>query len=656
MTCVTAEPLDMCEAVPNVILQQPWIDLAPVELPEFLGQMEIKMASRVFYVSVIRRLGRALMALRYNGTLLPTLGALAFLVSLAWQNHAQAQQSDATTTISLATHHLSDIIAKGQVEQLGRLPVGQHLQLAIVLPIRNQAQLDALLKDLYDPKSSNYRKFLSVQDFTDRFGPTQADYAALVQYVTNHGMTVKGTHPNRLVLSVDAPVSAINDAFNVTMKVYKHPTESRRFYSPDREPTVNFGVALWHITGLDDLSISRRASLPGSSPGGGYTGADFRAAYSAGALTGAGQSIGLLGGSFRIEDVRAYFEFIGQPFHAGAVRTVSVDGADTSCPLSDDCGELAIDIEQALSMAPGLDSVIVYEGVDSAVFSRMATDNIAKQLSTSLTFGADPQTDDPIFDEFALQGQTLFAASMDSGSYVLSACQQGVISACSPYPSENAFVTAVGGTTLTTTGPGGAWASETAWGGSGGGISTDGVPIPPYQASSGIINNANQGSTTLRNLPDVAGYADQNSYVCANGNCGTGVTGTSFASPRWAAVMALVNQQMVGNGDLPQGSGWLNQYLYVMGWLGQLQYDFHDITQGNNFHNHQQLYSAVPGYDLVTGWGSPRVQNLANDFSGVGACWQFIFGYSSFSRDLKNLCCSGNDGQHVWPELYGYGA
>jgi hypothetical protein len=593
------------------------------------------MARRTVDVAIHNRGARKTVCRLNNRISLRKVGSvacLAIMTSLGMPNPSHAQQSQVIQPSPLLTHHVRDVVAKGQVKEVGPLPLDQHLQLAIVLPLRNQPLMDTFLKEVYDPKGPHYRKFLTVQQFTDSFGATQADYDALVEYAKANGMTVKGTHPNRLVLSVDASASAINKAFNVTMGVYQHPTENRTFYSPDREPSVNLGVKLWHIAGLDNFSIPRRASGTGSSPGGGFTNSDMRAAYGVAGLTGARQSIALVGGTFRIEDVRAYFETFGQPFHAGAIQTISVDGFDTSCALGDNCGELALDVEQALSMAPGVDSVIVYAASNAtAAFSRMAADNIAKQMSVSFGWWpVDPNPDEPIFQEFVAQGQTLFAASGDQASYVASACTSNGAN-CSYYPAEHPYVTAVGGTSLTTTGPGGAWVSEVAWGGSGGGISTHptstGVPsyqIPSYQTLSGVINASNQGSTTLRNLPDVAAYADFNNYVCANGSCGTGVSGTSFASPRWAGIMALINQQAVNNG-YTAGVGQLNPAIYAIGVGNNYTNDFHDITQGNNFNPNvnppQNLYPAVRGYDLVTGWGSPQVQNLANDLIGISACW-----------------------------------
>ena len=124
----------------------------------------------------------------------------------------------------------------------------------------------------------------------------------------------------------------------------------------------------------------------------------------------------------------------------------------------------------------------VYGGVgDYDIFNRMAFDNTAKQLSCSWNWSpADYGQLDPIFTEFKAQGQTLFAASGDYGGWPNSAYY---------YPEEDALVTSVGGTDLTTNGGGGSWASETAWYRSGGGISPDGIPIPPWQ--SGVANSSN---------------------------------------------------------------------------------------------------------------------------------------------------------------------
>lgn len=184
-------------------------------------------------------------------------------------------------------------------------------------------------------------------------------------------------------------------------------------------------------------------------------------------------------------------------------------------------------------------------------------------------------------------------------------------------------MTAVGGTHLTTNGPGGTWVSETVWnsegGGSGGGISPNSIPQPSYQ--SGLATSANGGSTTLRNAPDVAMEGDFDNYACAAHVCSDNWAGTSFAAPRWAGFMALVNQQAVEAGTAPSGGiGFLNPALYRLAQGANASNDLHDIVSGNNRTENQPVwFSAVAGYDLTTGWGSANGQSLINDLAGPQA-------------------------------------
>jgi subtilase family serine protease len=167
-------------------------------------------------------------------------------------------------------------------------------------------------------------------------------------------------------------------------------------------------------------------------------------------------------------------------------------------------------------------------------------------------------------------------------------------------------VESVGGTVLTTDGAGGPWESETAWSESGGGVAPAGFGIPKYQEAAGIITRANGGSFLYRNCPDVAIEANTDNYICYDGGCAEGWGGTSFAAPRWAAYLALMNQSRVANGKV--NLGFLNIKLYEIGLEPRYTSLFHDITSGSN-----GAYPAVRGYDLVTGWGSP---NSAGMFDG----------------------------------------
>jgi kumamolisin len=542
------------------------------------------------------------------------------------------------------------------------------LKLNIALPLRNESDLDQLLQQIYDPRSPSYRKFLSVQEFTERFGPSQEDYDAVIGFAEANGLTVTGAAPNRMLVDVTGPVANIEAAFHVNMGVYQHPTEDRTFYAADQEPTADLPVALWHITGLDNFSIPRPAGLrraseakgnaTGSGPGGSFYGSDMRAAYygvtGPTALTGSGQSVGLLEfGGYNINSVTTYFSNVKQTLSVSIVG-VSTDGSSLNCTGSCTDPEQALDIISAISMAPGMSQLRVYVAGannysgDVGIFNKMATDNIAKSLSCSWAWSpADPTSDDPIFKEFAAQGQSLFVASGDNGSYGKSVIPPDYV-----YPADDVYITSVGGTDLTTNGAGGAWESETAWSfsdspgtyASGGGISPDKIAIPTWQQTPGVITKANKGSTTYRNSPDVAAEANLDNYICYSGNggnegaglhCDDNWGGTSFAAPRWAGYMALVNQQAVANGV--STVGFINPTIYSIALGASYGANFHDIISGSN-----GTYSAGVGYDLVTGWGSPNGTGLINSLCGAPITRYMLWAVTGGSASIWTLSGSNN--------------
>ncbi len=528
--------------------------------------------------------------------------------------------------------------ANREAHPIGPMAATQKLNLALTLSLRNQQQLDTLLKQLYDPTSSIYRHFLTVEQFTDQFGPTADDYQKAVRFAQKYGLTVTKTTPNRVVLDVSGTVAQIEQAFHITLQTYQHPTENRTYYAPDTEPSVDPGVPVQGVSGLNNFEPPRpmglirnsvkpitraditksnvvRGNETGSFCFGGtcyFIGSDMRAAYYGGStLTGSGQAVGLFEfGPYNLSDVQNYFGLVNQPLNVPIIN-VLLDGTNGICGAGCDDGEEVIDIQQAISMAPGLSAVIVYEGNnDTDMFNQMATDNVAKQLSCSFGFlPADPSSDEPIFQEFAAQGQNLFVASGDGGAYfgVPADCANfSNLNGCIFYPADDPFITAAGGTDLTTNGGGGPWVGETGWIGSGGGFSTNGFSIPSYQVP--VINSSNQGSTTLRNIPDLAAEANTDNIFCANGGCFAGVGGTSLSAPRWAGFLALANEQANG-----PAIGFLNPTIYALGQGLNYNTDFHDILEGNNTNSGSpSLFFDVPGYDLVTGWGSPNGQGLLN--------------------------------------------
>jgi kumamolisin len=509
------------------------------------------------------------------------------------------------------SRHVPSLVTTHQATLVGHADPASRLTLAIALPMRHQAELTALLGHLYDPKDPLYRHFLSVADFTNRFGPTQADYNATLKFLTESGLTITGTNANRYLIDVSGDVLTIEQTFHVTLNRYQHPTENRTFIAPDREPSLDLAVPVQHIVGLDNAVLPTTRLLPpqqgriaqsgtGSGPGGNFIGSDMRAAYYGGtALTGTGQSLGLMElGPYDPNDITLYFTTVGQPLNV-AVNPISTDGSKPTCSKCGDA-EQALDIEYAISMAPGMTQVQVYVAQSpESVLARMASDNTSKQLSTSWGWNEDFGTDDPLFKEMAAQGQSLLTASGDYSS----------LQASGPWPEEDANITAVGGTDLTTNGPGGTWKSETAWKDSAGGPSLDQtIKIEPYQSP--YINKKNAGSKKLRNVPDIAAAADFNFYICAQGKCEGGYAGTSFASPIWTGFLALANQQAATNGA--PTLGFINPTLYDL-CMTKKTYKaiLHDITSGVSGD-----YSAVKGYDDVTGLGTMKGQPLIDALAG----------------------------------------
>jgi hypothetical protein len=521
--------------------------------------------------------------------------------------------------------HVPDAVGKFHLQPIGRSAATNHLSLAIGLPLRNQAGLDELLRQLYDPHSANYHQFLTPPEFTTRFGPTEQDYQAVIKFAESNGMAVAGTHSNRVVLDVEGSVSNVEQAFQIILRTYRHPTEARDFFAPDAAPSVPSNLSMETVEGLNDYEIPRPLlhkidpliirPLGGSGPGGYYAGNDFRNAYAPGtALNGAGQSVGLLEFSaYYKPDVTNYEKAVGMTSYV-PLNNVVISRRSPSTANND---EVALDIEVAIAMAPKLSQVIVYEinSGASSILSRMANDNLAKQLSSSWTWSGGPSaTIDSIFKQMAAQGQSFFQASGDSDAYTGSQTLDNSSQSTAPVDSTN--LTCVGGTTLTMNGAGASWSSETVWNwnnsgqpnvGTGGGISTY-YTIPSWQTNVSMATNS--GSTVWRNIPDVALTAD-NVFVDYNNGSSGGFGGTSCAAPLWAGFCALINQQSVAVSGTTVG--FLNPALYAIANGANYANCFHDVTTGNNIGSGTPgLFYAAAGYDLCTGLGTPSGTNLIN--------------------------------------------
>ena len=545
--------------------------------------------------------------------------------------------------------HVPRDVARLSLRPTGRMPSDVRMGLAVGLPLRNTSELASLRRQIYDPASTNFHRYLTPEQFTSLFGPTERDYKTLIEFARANHFTIVSTHPNRTLLDVSASVGDIERTFHLAIRTYPHPTEDRTFFAPDVEPSVDLAISVLGASGLDNYNQPRPLNVPsrggnqasggtpanGSAPdGSSYMGYDFRNAYVPGtSLTGSGQAVGLFQlDGYYASDITRYEQINGLP--NVPLQNVLLDGVSGSPGYSripNAVTEASLDIQMAISMAPGLSQVIIYEGSNPVdVLNRMITDNLAKQLSSSWfwpTEGVVDLMNSQILQQMVVQGQTFFQASGDSGAYYT-----GI-----PQWAASPDFTLVGGTVLTTAGPGGAWVAETTWSGTGGGF-LPAYSIPPWQQ--GVSTLANQGSTTLRNVPDVAMVADYVWVIHDNG-VSEARAGTSIAAPLWAGFTALVNQQLLAHGWPAVGSS-MNPVIYDIGTSTSYASCFHDIAAGNNESTSSPAkFSAVTGYDLCTGWGTPKGMNLINSLTFL----------PDLTRGTDNISTSAHPGDTLAPSI-----
>lgn len=545
------------------------------------------------------------------------------------------------------------------------------LHVEIALKLRDPAALDQFLTALSDPSSPLYRHYLSKGQFDPMFGPTRATVAKVRAQLRHAGLKVAPLAGDDLVLGATTTVAGAEKAFGVRMDSYRLASGAL-VAANATAPTLPAAIApfVLSVVGLDGLVQPTPAGLGTSSGGappargGGSPGIkpdlvqgakpdlvtgqpaactaavntndltaddiaqayDFAPLYSIGDF-GAGENVGLVEtSSYSASDVAAY-----QACYGTHVNVVPVpEGGGNSTPSS----EADIDIEDVVGLAPGLSNVLVYEAPDNfggilADLVGIAHDDAAKVVSTSTNGGCESVvgtsnalSEEVQFQKMYTQGQTMFAASGDNGS---EDCWRSVAAPTQTQlavsdPASQPFVTAVGGTDLTGDGnPPVVAPSETAWIGSGGGISSIWI-IPYWQTGNGVISPSSSGAPCgkepayCREVPDVSLNAGAD-YAMYLGRW-TRAWGTSLAAPTWAAMTALIDDSSASCRKAPVG--WINPELYQL--ATSTPADFNDITTGNNNGGakvHPGDYDATPGYDMATGLGSPEAANLAQSFCGV---------------------------------------
>jgi len=346
----------------------------------------------------------------------------------------------------------------------------------------------------------------------------------------------------------------------------------------------------------------------GSPPAGAFTPAQIQEAYAFNGITfgstvgdGSGQTIAIVD-AYDDPNIQSDLNTFDTQFGLPAITVTRVNQTGgTSYPATDPTGgwegEESLDVEWAHAMAPGASITLVEADSDlnSDLFTAVSYASAHANV-VSMSFGGSEFSGETGYDTqyFSQAGVAFVASSGDSG-------------APASYPATSPNVLAVGGTTLTL-GTGNVWSSEVGWSGSGGGPSAD-ESQPSYQT--GVVTQ----TSTARANPDVAydadpatGFAVYDSFPYQGTPIDWGqVGGTSAGAPQWAALLAIADQGRALNG-LPALDSTNPQQ--VMDILYANPADFHDITSGTSTGNPQ--YSAGPGYDYVTGLGTP-IANLVVD-------------------------------------------
>ena len=558
--------------------------------------------------------------------------------------HAPSAQAATDVVVAPAFSPSSGVVA------VGPEPPNSPVTVEVGLALSDPAALAGLVSAVYAPGTSEYHAFLTPSELAQRFGPSVSSVSAAQTYFERFGLSVRSS-PDRLLLTVTGPSAQVAATFGTTFEEYRG--SDGRYFVSHPTPAALPSIAPWSgVYGLGNvtplvpalgvptpLGPAAAPSATCVSLGTELTPCQVWEAYNMTSLI----SVGTNGSGFRMAVVDAYSSGEPQPkletdlalfaassgITSGPVNYLYPDPAPGTLNSSSNPNwnlEDAVDLEWARAAAPGATINMtfspnagpgLYEAVDWLV-AHQAADVISMSwgepdvgvfnaFTTPCSAACNASTDgsygilSPVLEFAAAEGISVFAASGDCGA------ADGTSGVSTNYPASDPDVTGVGGTTLTVTGNG-TYVSEVGWdgnatgaqspgcmnqGGSGGGYSP--FPRPGWQAGLPV-------ATTGRGVPDIALDANTPALLVFDGNL-SAVRGTSLATPIWAGIATIADQYAGAR------LGSLDPSLYALAAGTNHSTDFHDVLSGNNG------YSAGPGWDPVTGLGSPRVATLVPDLA-----------------------------------------
>jgi len=492
-------------------------------------------------------------------------------------------------------------------------PIDNHEVVHATLVLRRRTQINAAESFAYS--SPRTISFHSREEYGLLHGAAPADISLVEAFAHEFGLTVTERSPSRRSVVLSGTAENMQQAFGTKLAHYDSPRGPFRGRTGSIMIPEELQPILTAVLGLDTRPVAKpHLRIHASQPAGSLTPLQVAKLYNfPTGVNGAGQTIGIieLGGGYKTTDLHTYFKSLAVT--PPVVTSVSVDqGVNQPGVDKDSDGEVMLDIEVSGAVAPGARIVVYFApNTDQGFVDAISTavhDTTNKPSVISISWGGPEDSWTQQAAEAMLQavtdaaavGVTITAAAGDGGA------TDGVtdnklhvdLPACLPP------VLACGGTRLNT--QNGVLTSEVVWnelanqeGATGGGVSKI-FPIPSYQASAGVPKQPETGFAG-RGVPDVSGDADPvTGYAVRVDGKNMVIGGTSAVAPLWAGLTALINQQ------LGRPLGFMQPAIYQIGSSA-----FRDITTGSN-----GGYSAGPGWDPCTGFGSPNGTALVNALMG----------------------------------------
>ena len=543
---------------------------------------------------------------------------------------------------------------------LGPLDASVNLP-AITLVLRQtpeqQADLDRLLAAQQDPASPDYHRWLSPEQYADRFGASPDDIAKITAWLEQHNLHVTTVGRARTSVVFTGTAGDVGQALQISF--HRYSVAGRNHFANTAEPSLPIALqtAVRAIHGLHDFHMEPKAVIRpaldpnynSSTSGNHYLSPDdFGTIYNIKALwnagyDGTGQKV-VIAGQTRvnladIQQFRAKFQL-----PASDPQLILVPNTTDPGTVKGDLGEADLDLEWAGATAPQATLVYVYSFDVMDAVQYAIDQNLAPVLSVSygLCEPLTPRSDMLAMQSWArqanAQGMTWVNATGDSGGAdCLSGTSSNGAGLAVDSPADVPEVTGVGGTTFregsaqywnaANNANGGSAISyipETVWNDStpgspaagGGGASTV-FAQPTWQTGLGVPNNG------ARNVPDIslAASPDHDGYMVYSGGQLAVFGGTSTGTPSFAGIAALLNHYLVSTGaQTVPGVGNMNPRLYALAQSGTGV--FHDVTAGDNIVSvtcgararncvaGSYGYAAGQGYDQASGLGSVDAYNL----------------------------------------------